>query len=244
MGTDIRLAVLQHEPETGLGRFADLFRDFAVDYELVRTTRGTLPDPRAFDGAVALGGSLSVSEATLLPTRRWIRELVRSGLPYLGVCLGGQLLARAQGARVVPGGAEAGIHSVFLTDAAQHDVVFEGLPRQFDAFGWHGERFDLPRGAVPLAGSLACTYQAFRYGDAAYSLQFHPEVRPEDLAAWRNLPGYRRLLDESAREWADVELDLTQAATALDGLSTHLLERWLGLVAGAASPRARRPVLA
>jgi GMP synthase-like glutamine amidotransferase len=96
---------------------------------------------------------------------------------------------------------------------------------------------------VPLAGSLACTYQAFRYGEAAYALQFHPEVRPEDVAAWRNLSSYRRLLDASARDWADVERALTHASAALDELAEHLLERWLSLVAGAASARARRPVL-
>ena len=239
----IQLAVLQHEPETGLGRFADILGNFAVDYEVLDTTRGTLPDPLAFDGALVLGGSLAAGDATLFPARRWIRDTALSGLPYLGVCLGGQLLASALGARVRPGGAEAGMHSVFLTDAARHDVLFEGLARRFDVFGWHGDSFDLPRGAVPLAGSLACTYQAFRYDDTAYALQFHSEVRPHDLAAWRGLPSYRRLLEESTRDWADVELELSQAAAALDDLAAHLLERWLGVVVGVASPRARRPVL-
>jgi GMP synthase-like glutamine amidotransferase len=239
----VMIAVLQHEPETGLGRLEGHLGDFAVDYEVVQTGE-TLPDPAAFDGAVVLGGSLSADDAALRPARRWIRGAVLSGLPYLGVCLGGQLLASALGARVGPGGAEAGIHSVFLTDAARHDVVFAGLPRRFDVFGWHGDRFDLPRGAVPLAGSLACAYQAFRYGGTAYGLQFHPEVRPHDLAGWRDLPGYRRLLDESGRDWTDVELELARAANALDDLAAHLLERWLGLVAGAPSVREGRPGLA
>jgi GMP synthase-like glutamine amidotransferase len=240
----IRLAVLQHERETGLGRFAELFGDFAVDYEVVQTTRGRLPDRRAFDGALVLGGSLSAADASLRPARRWIRAAVLGGLPYLGICLGGQLLASALGARVWTGGAEAGVHSVFLTEAARDDFVFSGLPRRFDVFGWHGDSFDLPRGALPLAGSLACTYQAFRHGDTAYAVQFHPEVRSDDLAAWREVPGYRRLLDESGGGWADVELELTLAAPVLDDLAAHLVERWLSLVAGAASLRARRPVLA
>jgi GMP synthase-like glutamine amidotransferase len=131
---------------------------------------------------------------------------------------------------------------VFLTGAARHDFLFEELPRRFDVFGWHGDCFDLPRRAVPLAGSLACTYQAFRYGDTAYALQFHPEVRSRDLAAWSGLPGYGRLLDESARAWADVQLELIQAAAALGDLAAHVLKRWLSMVASVASPRARRPV--
>jgi GMP synthase-like glutamine amidotransferase len=234
--TITRLAVLQHEPETGLGRFADLLAERAVEYEIVPTTRGTLPGPAAFDGALVLGGSLSAGDTALRPARRWIRDAVLDGLPYLGVCLGGQLLAGVLGAGVGPGGAEAGIHSVYLTDAGRDDAVFGGLRGRLAVFGWHGESFSLPRGAVPLAGSLACTYQAFRYGDTAYALQFHPEVRALDLAAWRDVPGYRRLLDGSARDWTDVELELAQAAPALDDLAAHLLERWLSQVAGAVSP--------
>jgi GMP synthase (glutamine-hydrolysing) len=238
----IRLAVLQHESETGLGRFADLLDDYAVNYELVLTTRGTLPDPLAFDAALGLGGSLAAHDAALLPARRWIRNAVLSDLPYLGLCLGGQLLASALGARVRRGRAEAGVHGVFLTDAAEHDLLFGGLPRRLDVFGWHGDSFELPLGAVPLAGSLACTYQAFRYRAAAYGLQFHPEVRPADVARWCDVPGYRQLLDRSGRQWHDVVDELARATAALDELTGHLLERWLYLAAGMAALRAKLPV--
>jgi GMP synthase (glutamine-hydrolysing) len=229
----MRLAVLQHEPETGLGRFADLLDEHAVEYEIVPTTRGTLPDPAAFDGVFCLGGSLAADDATLLPARRWIRRAVLGELPYLGVCLGAQLLASALGAPVRPGGAETGVHSVFPTDAAARDPLFDSLPGRLDVFGWHADSFDLPRGAVPLAGSIACTYEAFRYGAAAYGLQFHPEVRPADVVRWPSLPGYRRLLDESGREWRDVADELALATAALDDLAAHLVERWLYVAAGA-----------
>jgi GMP synthase (glutamine-hydrolysing) len=233
----MRLAVLQHEPDTGLGRFADLLDEHGVDYEIVPATRGTLPDPAAFDGVLALGGSLDARDATLLPARCWIHRVVLGELPYLGVCLGGQLLASALGARVGPGGAETGVHSVFLTDAAARDPLFGSLPGRLDVFSWHGDSFDLPRGAVPLAGSIACTYHAFRYGVAAYGLQFHPEVRPADVDRWRDLPGYRRLLDESGREWGDVVGELTLATNALDDVAAHLVERWLYVAAGAVALR-------
>jgi GMP synthase-like glutamine amidotransferase len=235
----IRLAVLQHESETGLGRFADILDDFAVDYQVVSTTRGTLPDPFEFDGALVLGGSRAADDPTLLPTRSWVQDAVLGELPYLGICLGGQLLASALGARVGPGGAEAGIQSVFLTDAGQHDFLFEGLARRFDALGWHGDSFDLPRHALPLAGSLACTHQAFRYGNAAYALQFHPEVRPQDIASWRGRPSYRQLLDFSGRDWSDLVRELEHVAPALDKLATELLERWLCLVVANSALRPR-----
>jgi GMP synthase (glutamine-hydrolysing) len=226
-----RIAVLQHEPETGLGRFADRLDDSRVEYEIL-STWAPLPEPLAFDAALGLGGSLAANDASLLPTRRWIRSAVLSGLPYLGVCLGGQLLARALGARVRRGGAETGVDSVFLTPAAKHDYVFGGLPHRLDVFGWHGDCFELPRSAVRLAGSLACPSQAFRFGTAAYGLQFHPEVRPEDVTRWPDVPGYRRLLDQSGRSWGDVVSELRHASGALDTLCAQLLERWLELVVG------------
>jgi GMP synthase (glutamine-hydrolysing) len=226
-----RIAVLQHEPETGLGRFAELLDDSRVEYEIL-SSRAPLPKPLAFDAALGLGGSLGANDASLLPTRRWIRNAVVSGLPYLGICLGGQLLARALGGRVRRGGAETGVDSVFLTPAAKDDYLFGGLPHRLDVFGWHGDCLELPRGAVRLASSLACPSQAFRFGTAAYGLQFHPEVRPEDVTRWRYVPGYRRLLEQSGRNWGDVVSELQHATGALEELGGQLLERWLELVVG------------
>jgi GMP synthase (glutamine-hydrolysing) len=157
----------------------------------LRTTAGALPDSGRLDGAIALGGSLGVYDPRLLETRRWIRNAVLSGLPFLGICLGGQLLASALGARVARGRPELGLHDIFLTDAAERDPLFAGLPGRLQVFGWHEDAFDLAPGAVPLAGSISCTYQAFRFDAAAYGLQFHPEVRVDDLFRWRGVAGYR-----------------------------------------------------
>ena len=227
----LRIVVLQHEPETGLGAFAALLDQAEVDYEITDTLRGPLPDPGAFDGAIALGGSLNAYDPRLLETRRWIRDGVLGGLPFLGICLGGQLLASALGAAIErQARPELGVHDVYLMDAARRDPLFSELPGRAAVFGWHEDRFELPPGAVPLAGSIACTYQAFRFDAAAYGLQFHPEVREADLASWGRMPGYRSLLDV-----ADVTLDqlageLARGAPELDRLARHLLKRWLELV--------------
>ena len=143
---------------------------------------------------IALGGSLGAYDVRLLETRRWIRSAVLGGLPFLGICLGGQLLASALGASVARGHPELGIHDVFLSDAAEHDPLFAGLPRRLQVLGWHEDSFDLPSGAVPLAHSTACANQAFRVGAAAYGLQFHPEARvrrPRRLAQRPRLPRAR-----------------------------------------------------
>lgn len=235
------LAVLQHEPATGLGRFADLFARLGVGHEVVWTTHRPLPDLRDYDGVLVLGGSLVAGDPRLRLARHWIRDAVSIGVPYLGICLGGQLLASALGAHVRRGRPEVGIHDIFLTEAGGLDPLFRGLPHRLDVFGFHGDGFALPRGGVPLAGSLACTYQAFRYG-AAYGLQFHPEIRAGDLARWRKVASYRRLLADSGREWDEVTSELEAATGALDGLAVHLLERWLDVIRGGTGAHVRAAV--
>lgn len=126
----VRIAVLQHEAETGLGAFADALKDAGAEYEIVRTTGGLpLPDSASFDGVLILGGSLGAYDDALLETRRWIRNAVLHETPLLGICLGGQLLASALGGDVEPGlRPEVGLHDIYLTEAAGHDALFAGLP--------------------------------------------------------------------------------------------------------------------
>jgi GMP synthase-like glutamine amidotransferase len=238
----LRIAVLQHEPETGLGVFAGMLDEAGVDYEVLETSGATpLPVAAWFDGAIALGGSLGAHEARLLQARRWIRDAVLRDTPFLGVCLGGQLLATAAGGFVGRGPRpEVGVHDVFLTDAATRDPLFAGLPRRLPVLGWHEDVFTLPRRAVPLAGSIAYEHQAFRFGESAYGLQFHPEVRPDDFARWAAVPGYAGLLERAGADWDEVMSGLEQSAPELDALAEELLERWLDLVTGAAALRERR----
>ena len=228
-----RIAVLQSERETGLGAFADILDRARVDHELVEATAEP-PDADAFDGAIALGGSLDAYDPTLLETRRWIRSAVVGGLPFLGVCLGAQLLACALGGVVRrQRRPELGLHDIYLTPAARRDPLFAGLPGRLEVFGWHEDGFDLPPGALPLAGSIACTYQVFRFGDVAYGLQFHPEVRTADLNGWRGVPGYRSLFERADAQPA-LARDLERATPALDALAEQLLGGWLDLVCGLA----------
>jgi GMP synthase (glutamine-hydrolysing) len=229
----LRIVVLQHERETGLGAFAALLDDARVDYRVVETLSGRLPAYSAFDGAIALGGSLNAYDSRLLATRRWIRDGVLRGLPFLGVCLGGQLLASALGAAVQrQARPELGLHDLYLTDAARSDALFSDLAGRLTVFGCHEDRFELPRGGVPLAGSIACTYQAFRFGATAYGLQFHPEVRSGDLTNWARVPGYRRMLDTAGVTPDHLAGELERATPDLDNLARQLLDRWLGLLVG------------
>jgi GMP synthase (glutamine-hydrolysing) len=153
------------------------------------------------------------------------------------VCLSGQLLASALGAPVVrQARPELGVHDVYLTDAGRRDPLFSGLAGRLAVFGWHEDRFELPPGAVPLAGSIACTYEAFRFDVAAYGLQFHPEVRAGELASWAYLPDYRRLLYAVDAAPDHLAHELARAGPKLDKLARQLLERWLRIACHVAAP--------
>src|SRR5439155_409716 len=83
---------------------------------------------------------------------------------------------RALGAKVEPARKEIGWYSVTLTDAAAHDPIWRDVDQEIAVFHWHGDAFELPRGAVPLASSALTPHQAFRHGRASYGLLFHMEM--------------------------------------------------------------------
>jgi GMP synthase (glutamine-hydrolysing) len=182
----VRVLALTHGPNVGPGVFADAVRSDGhelVEHEL--PVSGVPQDEP--DAIVVLGGAMHPDEEErhgwLLPELRYLEEQLERGTPMLGVCLGSQLIARAAGARVFRADeAEVGWFPVELTDAAAADPVAASLPARFDAFQWHHYTHDLPGGAVELARSSVCT-QAYRLG-RAWGVQFHPEVRAEQVEAW------------------------------------------------------------
>jgi GMP synthase (glutamine-hydrolysing) len=149
------------------------------------------PPPRPldlYDAYLVFGGTMHADQEAWHPWLRdelvWLQQLQARGTPLLGICLGVQLLARAAGSWVGPlPEPEIGWCGVELTDAGLDDPVVGALPQRFDAFQWHHYTYGVPDGAVELARSGACT-QAFRFGDACWGVQFHPEVTEPQLEGW------------------------------------------------------------
>ncbi len=142
----------------------------------------------SFDAAVVFGGGMNVRDADRLPWQHGEIELLRDALearlPLLGVCLGAQLVAAAAGAEVRRAATpEIGWFDVELSADGSRDPVLGTLPDRFTAYEWHSYAFDLPAGAVELARSAVCS-QAFRLGECAWAVQFHPEVTPEIVREW------------------------------------------------------------
>jgi GMP synthase-like glutamine amidotransferase len=141
-----------------------------------------------YDAVLVFGGQMNVDQEDEHPWLRdeddLVRWLLAQDVPVLGVCLGGQLLAKAAGAHVGPSPEpERGFVRATLTDGAEGDPLFGGLPREFDVFCMHEYAFHVPDGAVELARSSVCS-QAFRLGDRAWGVQFHPEIRLEQIEEW------------------------------------------------------------
>jgi GMP synthase (glutamine-hydrolysing) len=197
-----------------------------------------LPDWRSFGAIVAMGGPMSVNEEGehpwLAAEKRAIREAVEAGVPYFGVCLGVQLLAASLGARVYPGPVpEVGVMPLQLTAEGRRDPVVGALPDELLALQWHSDTFDLPVGAVRLMGSAAYPNQAFRFGRAAYGIQFHLEVDGELAAEWARVPEYERAAEDVLGPGGLSRLlgDLETHAASLGEHARLMFGRWLDLAA-------------
>lgn len=174
--------VLQHAAPETPGLIGELLATRGARLEYVRPYAGdpVRTDPKGLAGLLVMGGPMGVYEAGRYPHLsreiELIHHAVTRNIPVLGVCLGSQLLAAALGARVEPGTKEIGWHEVTLAPEAAVDPLFRGIGSSFTPFHWHGDRFDLPPGAVPLARSERTACQAFRHGRSAYGLLFHAEM--------------------------------------------------------------------
>jgi GMP synthase (glutamine-hydrolysing) len=233
--------VLQHISCEPPGAFEDVLLERGATIHRVELDEGDpLPDWREFDLIVAMGGPMSVNDEDehpwLVAEKRLIREAVEAGVGYWGACLGVQLLAASLGARVYAGPKpEVGVLGVTLTDEGADDPVFAGLPRELPTLQWHGDTFDLPEGAVRLAESPAYSNQAFRYGRAAYGVQFHVEVTPEMAREWAQVPEYVRSLEQTLGPGSApalfAEFDL--AVEGMQQIARRMFARWLDVAVAA-----------
>jgi GMP synthase (glutamine-hydrolysing) len=165
-------------------RIADALEAAGVEVRVVAIHAEEPIPATPASGLVIMGGPMGVYESDryphLLQERALIERAIAAKTPVLGICLGSQLLASALGARVYASGSkEIGWAPVALEPSALDDPLLHGLASGFQALHWHGDVFDLPKGAVHLARSQRTAHQAFRYGEHAYGLLFHLEVSVE-----------------------------------------------------------------
>jgi len=192
-----KILILLHQAHSTCGRVGRLLRAAGAELDIRRhSLDDPLPETLAeHDGVVVFGGPMSANDDCEWICRQigWLETPLKEEKPFLGICLGAQMLTRALGARVFTypdQRAEIGYVPIRPCAAADR-LCGERFPRR--VYQWHRDGFDLPAGAVLLAeGGETFPIQAYRYGDKAIALQFHPEVTYQMMCRW-TVRGHERL---------------------------------------------------
>jgi GMP synthase (glutamine-hydrolysing) len=226
---DRNIIIIQHDGEEGPGIIDQFFAAHGWSVDVIDLSRGDhLPD--TFDevsAVISLGGPMNVYEEDRHPfltdEDRFITRIMIEEIPFMGICLGAQLLAKACGAAVFRAPAEEiGWASVTITKEGRKDRLFVDLSDKLRVFQRHGDTFHIPEGGVLLAEGASCPNQAFKIGSNAYGLQFHIEVTPEMVKRWLN--GERGRIDadraaqQAKREGANFQKQSNQVLTNFKGI--------------------------
>ena len=226
-----KILLLNHMPGERRDRAHKMLQARGLEIQWCSPALGDcLPDPAddSYDAVVVYGGSQSANdggpERAYIPEEiEWIRRWIEKEKPYLGFCLGAQLLARACGAAVVPH--RDGLHEIgFVPVRNRGEEVF--LPEDLLVYHWHVEGFEMPaRGELLLSGEVFPN-QAFRLNDKIYGLQFHPEVTLEQMESWMDEAGHM-LSKPGAHGPARQRKDAARHNAPLGDWLEALITRWL-----------------
>jgi len=192
-----RVLALQFTWDDPPGYLGEIMQEHGILYEVIKVDEAPVPDPTEYDALIVMGGPQHVGVDDKYPYLAGVEEAIRKAverdIPYLGICLGGQLLAHALGAAVKRHSmVSIGFYEVQLTQEGKADPLFQGLPGYQQVILWHEDMFDLPTGAVQLATNVHTENQAFRYRRYAYGMQYHIELTPTMLDVWLHHPEYRQ----------------------------------------------------
>ncbi len=199
-----RALVFQHMDHDHPGRFLDFFAEDRIVPEFIRLWQGAaIPDFAPYDLLFVLGGAQDTWQVTEHPwmaaekqaIREWVWDRAK---PYIGVCLGHQLLCESLGGEVaLADQGEVGVFDVGVTEDGKRHKLFEGLGHSHKVMQWHlAEVTRPPQGIAVLASSPRAAVQSVAVDDHAIGTQFHCEFSPQTMAAWSSLPNYIATLEK------------------------------------------------
>ncbi len=187
-----QVLVFRHVPHEGPGTLEPFLksRNVGIEYCDLFNQSKIPKESQPYDLIISMGGPMNADETDRYPflgsERLFLKQAIQKNQPVIGICLGSQLIARALDAKVYSGPQkEIGWFPLSLTEAGAKDPVFgQFASKNPVVFHWHGDTFDLPKGAVHLASSALYRHQAFRFNENVYALQFHIEITPQMIELW------------------------------------------------------------
>lgn len=228
-----RVLVFQHSDESPLGVMAPVLADAGVAVEVINGETGCRlpPDAVAASGMILLGGAMSANDDARCPHFPELLDLIRAftaaAKPVLGLCLGGQLIARALGGAVIEQArGEFGFTALHGRDGVRDDPLLGGLKLPAHVMQWHNDHFTVPESAAHLLESEACPGQAFRVGARTYGFQCHFEVDETILGRWARL---RADMVGDPAVVPTVEADGSRHLDEAMAFGRTVTERWLRL---------------
>ncbi len=234
----MKILVFQHIASEHPGSFRDVMRDEGHSMHAVELDEGeTIPPLDDYDALLVMGGPMDVWQEDEHPWLRAekaaIRDWVNAGRPYLGMCLGNQLLADALGGKValMTAAPEVGISQIRLLGA---DPIFAGVPEQVTCFQWHAaEVTALPEGGRQLATSPGCRIQAIAIGEHAYGLQCHMELTDTTAAEWGAIPEYAVALEKvrGPGSLPEVQREVAENFAPLQDAAQRIFSNFLAIAA-------------
>ena len=181
---------IQHVAQEGPGIFKQVLDEHAIPFHTRKIfLEVSFVLPADCRGVIILGGPMNIDEEPDYPflaeEKAFIRELIRKEVPLLGICLGAQLIAQAAGGRVYKADEkEFGWYQVELTEDGERDCLFQGFPRSYTVFQWHGDTFEIPPHGTLLVTAEGCPNQGLKIGKRAYGIQFHLEADARMINGW------------------------------------------------------------
>ncbi len=198
---DMKFLILQHINIEHPGIFLDFMKKDKIHIDTVELDEGEkIPKLDSYDAMIVMGGPMDTWQEETYPWLKTEKEEIHKFVsvmkkPFLGLCLGAQLLSEVVGGKVrkmkTP---EIGVMDISITNTGS---IFNGVNKNLKVLQWHSyEVCDLPKNTNLLASSPLCGVQAFSFGNA-FGLQFHVEQTNETVPQWACVPEYKSALEKT-----------------------------------------------
>ena len=235
-----RILVFQHLHLEHPGIFRDFFKEDGIDCHVIELDENQqIPDLNYYDALWVMGGPMDVWQESeypwLVEEKAAIRKAVSElGMPYVGICLGHQLLADALGGEVGLGEhTEVGVMEIYKTDAGKNSSYLKKMPNKMNCLQWHSaEVKHAPIGMDILSYSEKCSIQSLSSGSRVLTMQYHQEITASAISDWSTIPTYNYLLGKSRGEnfMNKLEQEVLKNITNFNKTARQLYNNWKTVV--------------